>query len=197
MTHVRRTVSEAASGFGQAHVEPPPRRRLRAIAAGGAVPSTPPRWAKIAAHAAALTPLPSALWRVLLVLGWPAGYTAQGLEGMGIDGWGGLGVLALSLLSELAALLTLGLVQPWGRVVPRWLPFIGGRCVPRRPVVALAAVGAVGLVALWTPLLAWWSVDHAGMTSTGATVVGILYLPLVAWGPLLAAVTVSYARSRP
>lgn len=32
------------------------------------------------------------------------------------------------------------------------------------------------------------------MTRTGVTVVGILYLPLVAWGPLLAAVTVSYAR---
>ncbi|WP_294567962.1 hypothetical protein [uncultured Arthrobacter sp.] len=32
------------------------------------------------------------------------------------------------------------------------------------------------------------------MTPTGADVVGLLYLPLVAWGPLLAAVTVSYAR---
>ena len=41
-----------------------------------------PRWAVIAAHAAALTPLPSALWRLLLVFGLPAGYTAQGLEGM-------------------------------------------------------------------------------------------------------------------
>ncbi len=159
--------------------------------------STSPRWARIAAHAAALTPLPSASWRLLLVFGLPAGYTVQGLEDLGVDGWGRLEVLAVSVLSELAALLTLGLVQSWGRVVPRWVPLVGGRPVPRRPVVALAATGAMALIILWTPLLAWWSFDHPGMTAAGATVVGILYLPLVAWGPLLAAVAVSYARSKP
>ena len=154
----------------------------------------PPRWVRIAAHAAALTPLPSALWRLLLVFGLPAGYTARGLDGLGVDGWGRVGVLGLSVFSELAALLTLGLVQRWGEVVPRWVPVVGGRPVRRRPVVVLAGVGAVALTVLWTPLLGWWALDHPGMTSTGATVVGVLYLPLVAWGPLLGAVTCWYAR---
>ncbi|WP_256356489.1 hypothetical protein [Streptomyces sp. PKU-EA00015] len=34
------------------------------------------------------------------------------------------------------------------------------------------------------------------MTDTGNLVVGVLYQPLVLWGPLLAAVTVSYHRRR-
>lgn len=57
-----------------------------------------------------------------------------------------------------------------------------------------AAVGATLLIVLWTPFLFWWNLDHSDMTPTGATVVGFIYLPLVAWGPLLAAVTVSYAK---
>lgn len=164
------------------------------IAADARPTSAPPRWAKIAAHAAALTPLPSALWRLSLVFGLPAGYTEQGLNALGVAGWGRLYLVALSVVTELAALLTLGLVQPWGEVAPRWVPGIGGRPVPAKPVVISAAVGATLLVVLWTPFLFWWNLDHSDMTPTGATVVGFIYLPLVAWGPLLAAVTVSYAK---
>ncbi|WP_198418765.1 hypothetical protein [Cryobacterium sp. TMT4-31] len=156
-------------------------------------PAAPPRWARVAAHIAALTPLPSALWRVSLVLGFSGGFTERGLVDLDVAGWGWIYLLGLSVLTELAALLTLGLVQPWGETVPRWLPRLGGRPVPTKPVVAAALIGTVVLMALWTPLLLWWTIPHSDMTAAGATVVGILYLPLVAWGPLLAAVTVSYA----
>ena len=159
--------------------------------------STPiPTWARTAAHVAALTPLPSALWRLLLAFGFTAGYTEQGLIDLDVGGWGRGYLVALSLLTELAALLTLGLVQPWGEVVPRWVPRFGGRRIPYRPVVAIALVGATVLLALWTPLLFWWSFDHSDMTSAGANVVGLLYLPLVAWAPLLIAVAVSYSTRR-
>jgi hypothetical protein len=159
--------------------------------------TAPPRWARIAAHVVALTVVPSALWRLLLVFGLPAGYTEQGLDRLDVAGWGRLSLIVLSVGTELAALLTLGLVQPWGEVVPRWVPVIGGRRVPSRPVVVAATVGAALLVLVWTPLLLWWTLDHSDMTPTGATVVGFLYLPLVAWGPLLAAVTVSFSRRHP
>ncbi|MCF2434810.1 hypothetical protein LV779_08895 [Streptomyces thinghirensis] len=33
-------------------------------------------------------------------------------------------------MSEALALLTLGLVRPWGEVVPRRVPLLGGRPVP-------------------------------------------------------------------
>ncbi|GAA3037370.1 hypothetical protein GCM10020000_14080 [Streptomyces olivoverticillatus] len=43
------------------------------------VPNTPaapaPRWAVRAAHAAALTTVPSGLWRIALALGLPVGYS--------------------------------------------------------------------------------------------------------------------------
>lgn len=161
-----------------------------------ALTTPPPRWARVAAHAAALTPLPSGLWRIALVFGFPAGYTAQGYEDLDATGWGAPYLIVLSLLTEAAALLALGLVQRWGEVVPRWVPFLGGRAVPAAAAVVPAAAGAAILTVLWTQLLLWWQVPHDDLTATGATVIGILYLPLVAWGPLLAAVTVSYWRRR-
>lgn len=88
----------------------------------------PPRWAVLAAHLTALVVLPSGLWRIALVLGHPAGYTEAGFEPFtAVDDkvW----MLALSVVSELVALLTLGLVRPWGEVVPHWIPLIGGRRV--------------------------------------------------------------------
>ena len=128
------------------------------------------------------------------MVGFSAGLTEQGLV-VYVAGWGRFYLVALSVLTELAALLTLGLVQPWGEVVPRWVPHLGGRCIPPRPVVLIAFVGAAILLVLWTPFLFWWNLDHSvDMTPSGANMVGLLYLPLVAWAPLLAAVTVSYAK---
>lgn len=157
--------------------------------------ASPPRWARIAAHTAALTPVPSAVWRLALALGLSAGYTEAGLDDLGVGGWDGRAYLiALSVATEVAALLTIGLVAPWGEAVPRWVPRYGRRPLRTRWVVTVAAVGAGILTVIWTPNLAWWAIDHPGMTEAGAVLVGLAYLPLVAWGPLLAAVTVSYAR---
>ncbi|MFF3322237.1 hypothetical protein [Streptomyces sp. NPDC002889] len=159
-------------------------------------PATAPRWAVRAAHIAALLTLPSGLWRLLLAAGQPAGYTAEGYAALGITGWGGAYVIGLSVVSELLALLTLGLVRPWGEVFPRRIPVLGGRPVPVTAAVVPAGLGAVALTVLWTPFVAWWSVPDTRMTPLGHTVVGFVYLPLVAWGPLLAAVAVSYYRRR-
>ncbi|MFF0435526.1 hypothetical protein ACFYU9_25305 [Streptomyces sp. NPDC004327] len=155
-----------------------------------------PRWAIRAAHAAALTAVPSGLWRIALAFGLPVGYSAQVLRhDFHIPGWGAVYVIGLSVVSEALALLTLGLVQPWGEVVPRWIPVIGGRRVRPLAAVIPAALGSLGLVWLWTSLLFWWNVEeHPAMVGPWHTIVGVLYLPLVLWGPLLAAVTVSYYR---
>ncbi|NUS74131.1 MAG: hypothetical protein HOQ05_12085 [Corynebacteriales bacterium] len=151
-----------------------------------------PRWANIAAHVAALTPLPSSLWRLSLAFGYPGGYTAEGFTALNLQGWGITWVVFLSLITEFAALLTLGLVRPWGRTVPHWIPLIGDTVLNPRIIAATALTGALILFALWTPFLFWWGIEHPDMTSTGHIFVGLAYVPLVAWAPLLLAVTVNY-----
>ncbi|MBD0741459.1 hypothetical protein BG418_08145 [Streptomyces sp. CBMA152] len=155
--------------------------------------AAPPRWAVWAAHAATLVVLPSGLWRILMVLGYPAGYTTAGFvpfDTVGAKVW----MLTLSVLSELAAFLTIGLVRPWGEVVPRWIPLIGGRPVRPKAVVVTAALGAAALTLIWANVPWWWTYPHEDMTHTGHLVVGVLYQPLILWGPLTAAVTISYFR---
>lgn len=145
------------------------------------------------AHAVPLLVLPSAIWRIAFVSGAPVASMPVGglLEHVY--------VVSLVLVSEAAALLTLGLVQPWGEVAPRWIPLIGGR--PVRPMAAFvpAMAGAAALVIVW----AWvfWGMattdfyDHFD-SAAQRILVTACYLPLLAWGPLLAVVAVAYRRRR-
>lgn len=156
--------------------------------------SPAPKWAVRAAHLAALVALPAGIWRLALALGINAGFTEQGYLAIAGSLEAKMYLVALSVLSEAFALLSLGLVRPWGEVVPRWIPWMGGREIRPMAVVVPASIGAVILLALWTPLLFWWTFTHDDMTATGHIAVGFVYLPLVAWGPLLAAVTVDFLR---
>lgn len=77
--------------------------------------SPTPRWAVRAAHIAALSALPAGIWRLLLTAGYLGGYTEAGYEALGITGWSAFYVAGLSVATEALALLTIGLVRPWGR----------------------------------------------------------------------------------
>ncbi|MEV0317103.1 hypothetical protein ACIBKX_31265 [Streptomyces sp. NPDC050658] len=152
-----------------------------------------PRWAVLAAHAVPLVTLPSALWRVALVLGLPV--AEEPFPG----GWQTPYVLGLSVVSECLALLTLGLVRGWGEVVPRWVPLLGGRRVRTMAAVVPAALGAAGLLGL----VGWFVYAAVAGLGSGVTdgplqqaVLVACYLPLVAWPPLLIAVTAAYYRRR-
>ncbi len=155
-----------------------------------------PRWARIAALAVPFTVLPAGLWRL------PAAFD----DGSGFGEWAY--VVFLTVLSEALAFTTIGLVARWGEVVPRWVPFLRGRRVPPKAAIIPATLGAVVLTVLWT---AAWVAEFAGVTLRGepipanfptqaggwkAATYYACYLPLLLWGPLLAAVTVAYARRR-
>ncbi|MDH6706380.1 hypothetical protein P3T27_003103 [Kitasatospora sp. MAA19] len=167
-----------------------------------AVPAVPPapRWAELAARATVLTTVPSGLWRIAFGFGVPVGFTgataARYAEHQ--PGWGTVYVVVLSALAEALAFLTVGLVRPWGRVAPRWIPLIGGRAV--RPLAAIvpAALGSAILTTLGiAALTGGWSRNMAEADSPhgiAGLVMTLAYLPLVAWGPLLGVVTVDYAR---
>ncbi|MEU3350900.1 hypothetical protein [Streptomyces sp. NPDC037389] len=168
----------------------------RGVTAFTTDPAPAPRWAVLAAHAAALTTVPSGLWRIALGLGLPVGYSHDVLrDSFHIPGWGIVYVIGLSVVSEALALLTLGLVRPWGEVVPRWIPVLGGRRVRPLAAVIPAALGAVALTVIWSGFPLWWTVEHRpAFSGPWRDIVGVLYQPLVLWGPLLAAVTFSYYR---
>ncbi|MGW2546897.1 hypothetical protein ACWC5I_40010 [Kitasatospora sp. NPDC001574] len=160
-----------------------------------------PRWAALAAKAAVWTTVPSGLWRIAFAFGATMGFSGEALAFLhqNVPGWGTVYMLTLSTLAEVLAFLTLGLVRPWGRVVPRWMPLIGGRAVRPLAAVVPAALGALVLTAAGVlGVLCWNSPDNMGSPDApqgfAALVMTLCYLPLVAWGPLLAAVTVDYAR---
>ncbi|GAA1336927.1 hypothetical protein GCM10009611_02660 [Arthrobacter roseus] len=148
-----------------------------------------------AAHAVPLCVLPSGLWRLAMSVGIPVGFSDAVLRSdYDLPGWGALYLIGLTVVIECLALLTLGLVYPWGRVVPPWIPFIGGSRVPPLTAVIPAAIGALLLTLIAvSQLLVWDRVDTAGLPLMGLT-----YAPMLVWGPLLGVVTVSYyLRNRP
>ncbi|MGW6705256.1 hypothetical protein ACWGDE_10240 [Streptomyces sp. NPDC054956] len=153
-----------------------------------------PRWAALAAHAVPLVTLPSGLWRIALVAGLPV--AAQPVTGVGLT----LYVLSLTVVSEALALLTLGLVRPWGETVPRWIPLLGGR--PVRPLAAVvpALLGAAALFGLygWVGYVqaAHLATDSVTETPAQLALLVACYLPLLAWAPLLAATAIAYHRRR-
>jgi hypothetical protein len=158
------------------------------------------RWATAAAVAVPLCVLPSALWRLSHVVG-------SLVNGPGPCETGAAGEsvyqASLSLVSMALALLTLGLVRPWGEVVPRWVPVLGGRPVPLRAATFPATVGATVIAGLTVYQLLHQAFGIAGpleplppgCTPPGAEIL-VFYAPLVAWAPLLFFVTHDYRRRR-
>lgn len=191
----------------------PPDGRIHAAWAAAHAPAAGvPRWARIAACAVPLTVLPSSVWRIVVCtfhapivrgdLGSALG--SSGLPGVPL----GLYVILLSIVSELLAFTAVGLVSSWGEVFPRWVPVLRGRRVPPLFAVVPAALGAAVLTLLWT----WMAVSMslglridgrpqaaAGPVSFGdwkGLVAVAAYAPLLLWGPLLGAVTISYWKRR-
>jgi hypothetical protein len=155
-----------------------------------------------AAYAVPLCVLPSALWRLhaFFVRGVPPG--CQRL----VKPWEPYYVASLSVVSLVAALLTIGLVRPWGEVTPDWVPVVGGRRIPVLAAIVSAAVGAAVIFGLYGYALLNavvgvrqapeipgcpdpWKGRHAWLAVAS-------YAPLLAWGPLLVIVTVAYYRRR-
>jgi hypothetical protein len=153
--------------------------------------AAPPPWAVWAAYAVPLCVLPSALWRLSLV------FTDDA-----VTHWY---MIFLSTVSMGLALLTLGLVHRWGQRFPHWVPRIGGRRIPARPVVGVALIGGWSLVAICVYFLLnqrfhfvqsiWVGIgDDEPVHPTPGWEVLRYYAPMLAWGPLVIAVAADYRR---
>lgn len=136
-------------------------------------------WERIAAYAVPLTVLPSSLWRIAactfhapIVRGdVDAGASPSNIPGLPIE----IYVILLSVVSELFAFTAVGLVASWGEVVPRWLPRLGGRRVPRLVAAVPATLGAVTLTLLWTWVAITFSLGRRvdGSPATSTSVLGV------------------------
>jgi hypothetical protein len=165
-----------------------------------AAPQVPPS-VRLTAHAAALTPLPSGLWRIAVALGWDSGFTDEVLRPENFPGEGSPYLIGLSLFAEALGLLTLGLVHSWGEELPQWVPVLGGRRIPAPAAVIPASLGAALLTLItFTGAFGWNNAETMGAAGSpdGSHywLMTACYMPLLAWGPLLAVVTVAYYRRR-
>ncbi len=156
------------------------------------------RRAVVAAHLTALTVLPSGVWRVLLGCGLTMGFARSDLQASDMPGRGTVMVVGLTLLTEALALLTLGLVRPWGELVPRWIPRLGGRRIPPAAAFIPATIGGVALTLIWLFAIAGIFTGRLDeVTGTGWRALLIAcYLPALLWGPLLLWVAHEYRRRR-
>lgn len=152
-----------------------------------------PLWARRLSWAAFWVTVPSAVWRVLMIVGLmpgTAGLREFELADDAVVGY--VYVFGLSIVQLGAAFLTVGLVQPWGEV------FLGRR-VPRVPVVAAGILG--GLAVTWlftismvTQVLTGHRPDAGHVHGVPLAVMVACYLPIVFWGPLELAATYAFWR---
>ncbi|MEV5570962.1 hypothetical protein AB0L06_13010 [Spirillospora sp. NPDC052269] len=159
--------------------------------------ATTPRWIEWTARVASLAALPSGLWRIALGFGVPVGFSGE-LADLYRPGWQLASyVIVLSLIAEGLAMLTMGLVRPWGEVMPSWIPFLGGRRIPTLAAAVPAALGSLAVTAITLTGAVLWT-DPGAMGDPDAphglagAVMTACYAPLLLWGPLLAIVTVAY-----
>jgi hypothetical protein len=158
-----------------------------------------PRPAVILAHLVPLTILPAGVWRVIMGFGFSMGFSQAAMRASHIPGWGSVWVFFLTVFSEALALLTIGLVRPWGEVVPGWVPWLRGRRIPPAAVVVPASIGGVLLIAIWGFALTGVFTGRVEQFSGGTgwwVLMVACYLPAMLWGPLLLCVTYLYHRRR-
>lgn len=158
-------------------------------------PESAARWGRWATVVAVAVPLIYAATRYAWALGIPLGITEEFLrEGQAVGLW--WAGAALATLAVGGALLTLGLIRPWGETFPRWMPIIGGRRVP--PRLAIIPASLVSVLVTSAGLMFIRLVTTGGLSETFAFAEDVgwaalgpeLLWPL--WGAALAAATLAY-----
>lgn len=155
-------------------------------------PAAAARWGRWATYIAAFIPLVYAMTRYAWALGIPLGISEEFLQTGQAEGTWMAGA-ALGTVAVGGSILTLGLVQRWGEVFPRWFPVVGGKRVPPALAIVPAAVIATMVTA-------------AGLTFVRRTVLGMGTFSLTGgdwaalgpellwpfWGVALGAATLAY-----
>ena len=155
---------------------------------GWTSPAAAARWGRWATLLAVVAPLPYVATRFAWALGVPLGLDGELRTGVDVGG-GGIAPLTLGAMAFGGALLTLGLVQRWGEVVPGWVPVLGGRRVPPALAIVPATVMSVALSVGGLTMLRLHAAERFDAAGWGAGVPGLLFLP---WGVALGLATLAY-----
>ena len=155
---------------------------------GWTTPESAARWGRWATYTAAIVPLPYAAIRWAWALGIPLGISEQFLrEGQEIGMW--WAGVALSTVDLAGVILTLGLVQRWGEVFPRWMVGLAGKRVP--PAMAIVPASLVSVMVTSAGLQVVRGFLSDGFPTDGwATIAPGLVWPV--WGVALGAATLAY-----
>lgn len=156
-----------------------------------------PVWALRLAKVLPFVVLPHCLWRLPFAVDFHMGMIDPAAPAA--PWWVPFYVVGLSVLTEALALLTTGLVSGWGEVVPRWVPFVGGRRVVPLAAVIPAVLGGLALVAMFDLYpLAWAGVLPEVGFSNGwwMALARLCISPAMLWGPIVLALAWAYYRRR-
>jgi hypothetical protein len=167
---------------------------------GWTSPDHAARWGRLAVIVAMVAPVLYALTRYAWALGFPLGMSEEYLR-LGQERGIWIAGLSLATFGLVGAALTLGLVQRWGEVFPRWMIGLAGRQVP----IALAVVPAslasvllfVGGIAIWFGLNQMVAALAAGGAKDTEIIGAIIFqlgptLLFPVWGAALAVATLGY-----
>ena len=99
----------------------------------------PGRWARVACWTAFISALLPVAWRIGMLCGADLGFSQADFFRSNASATAY--VLGLEAIQVLAGTLCLGLIYPWGERVPRWLPLLGGREIPRLLPLAIGGTG--------------------------------------------------------
>ncbi|SDU33456.1 hypothetical protein [Jiangella alkaliphila] len=145
------------------------------------------RWGRVAVYVAAAIPALYAVTRWVWVAGVPMGMDEQQYDDARADGslWAAAWLGSFALVGTV---LTLGLVQRWGEVFPRWVPMlrrrtvpVGLAVVPATFVAVLATSGGLGMVKV-ALTDSWFGVED--WAAIGPTLLWPLWGVALGWGTL-------------
>jgi len=162
------------------------------VAAGWTSPAAAARWGRWAVYVAMAVPIGYALTRWSFALDMPIGVDREGIRKEAAESPGiWLAGAILATMGAGGAVLTFGLVRPWGEVYPRWIPRLRGKRVRPRTAIIPASLVAILITSAGLMNVRWLIIGRFRLEEeTWGLFLPQLFWPL--WGVALAVATVAY-----
>jgi len=159
---------------------------------GWTTPGAAARWGRWAVAVAVAIPIGYSLTRWAWALDIPLGVSREGLHKEAAESPGiWLAGAMLATMGAGGALLTVGLIRPWGEVYPRWIPYLRGKRVRPRTAIIPATAVALLVTSAGLMFLRWLVLGRIDLTAdTWGLFVPEFFWPL--WGGALGLATLAY-----